>query len=151
MTAGLQLLLVLLALLPSIPQRTGPGDLGDPLQPVLSEASRRFAQAWSDGDAGALGQMMSPSGVRLNLEGGGHASVGVRQATAALRDLHALHRPGPTRVTRVSDVDGTPPRGFVELGWRTITGAGEPRAFSLFVGFLLEDGVWRVSEIRVLR
>jgi len=150
-TAGLQMLLVMMALLPPLALRTGPGDLEDPTQPVLSEASRRFAQAWSDGDVGALGQMMSQAGVRLNLEGGGHASVGVRQATAALRALHALHRPGPARVTRISDVDGTPPRGFAELGWRTITEAGEPRAFSLFVGFLLEGGEWRVSEIRVLR
>lgn len=120
-------------------------------QPTLDEAGRIFATYWSGGDVGALGGMMSPLGIRLNLEGGGHASVGIRQAIAALRDLHDLHRPGPTRLTRISDAEGDPPRGFVELGWTTVTGAGEPRAFFVFVAFVLEEGAWRVSEIRVLR
>lgn len=124
---------------------------GTPSQPTLQEAGRVFSAHWSAGDAAALGGMMSPGGVRLNLEGGGHASVGVRQAVAALRDLHDLHRPGSTRITRVSAAGGDPPRGFAELQWSTVTGAGEPRTFSLFVGFVQEGGAWRVSEIRVLR
>lgn len=122
-----------------------------PPQPGLDEAGRVFAGHWSRGDAGALGGMMSPEGIRLNLEGGGHASVGVRQAVAALRDLHETHRPGTARVTRISDAEGAPPRGFVELRWTTVMGAGEPRDYSLFVGFVLDGGAWRVSEIRVLR
>ena len=129
----------------------GSGGAAAPSQPTLQEAGRAFSVHWSAGDAGALGGMMSAAGVRLNLEGGGHASVGVRQAVAALRDLHDLHRPGSTRLTRVSDAGGDPPRGFAELQWRTVTGAGEPRTFSLFVGFVQEGGAWRVSEIRVLR
>lgn len=129
----------------------GGGADAAPVQPTLEEAGRTFAAYWSAGDAGALGGMMSAQGVRLNLEGGGHASVGVRQAVAALRDLHAAHRPGPARLTRVSDVDGAPPRGFVELQWSPVTGAGESRAFSVFVGFVQDGGGWRVSEIRVLR
>ena len=120
-------------------------------QPTLEEAGRLFAGHWSSGDAGALGGMMSPQGIRLNLEGGGHASVGVRQAVAALRDLHETHRAGATRLTRISDAEGVPPRGFVELRWNTVTAAGEPRDYSLFVGFILDGGAWRVSEIRVLR
>lgn len=122
-----------------------------PLQPTLQEAGRVFAGYWSAGDAAALGGMMSAEGVRLNLGGGGHASVGVRQAVAALRDLHDAHRPGAARVTRVSDPEGTPPRGFVELQWSTVTAAGDPRMFPVFVGFVQDGGAWRVSEIRVLR
>ena len=127
-------------------------DVGGPSdQPTLEEVARRFASLWASANTAALAGMLSPDGIRLNLAERGHASVGVRQASAALREFHEAHRPGRAMVTRVSGVEGRPPRGFAEVDWQTTTENGESMTYSLFVVFLQDGGGWWVSEIRVLR
>lgn len=122
-----------------------------PAQSSLEEAGRAFAARWFAGDVAGLAGLLHPGGVRLQLGQGGQAPVGVRQAAAALREVHQGVR-GSGRVVRISPVGGSPPRGSMELDWR-VSGAGpdEVLARSVFVVFTQEGGEWRASEIRVLR
>lgn len=55
-------------------------------------------------------------------------------------------------MTRAEQLGGAPPRGFAELGWE-VAAPGSPAAlrYVVFLGFVLEDDSWRISEIRVLR
>lgn len=121
-------------------------------QPPLDEAAARFAALWARGDAGGIAGLLSGDGVRLQLGQGGYASVGTRQATAAIRDFHNDQRTSRARVLRVSEVPGTPRRGFAELDCGSGEGGGrDASGYAVFVGFIEESGGWRVSEIRVLR
>lgn len=149
-------LLLLLLLLP------GPGLAAVPLplevevtptaeQAALDRVAARFATLWSAGDVSGIAALLSSDGVRLQLGQGGHATVGVRQATAAIRDFHQAFRTTGARVRRVSEVSATPRRGFAELECSATEGSRDETGYSVFVAFLLEGSDWRVSEIRVLR
>lgn len=121
-------------------------------QVALDRIAGRFAALWSAGDVSAIAALLSADGVRLQLGQGGHATVGVRQATAAIRDFHQALRTTGSRVLRVSEVGGTPRRGFAELECSATEGGGrEAAGYSVFVAFVQEGSDWRVSEIRVLR
>jgi hypothetical protein len=123
---------------------------GSPFQALESEA-HRFAQAWTAGDAQALGRALSPSGIRLHLPGEEHMTIQQRQAQAALRSFVGRYPGGDAGVTRVSQSGGDPRKGFAEIRWRTrAQGMGEPVIFTLFVAFSFEREAWWVTEIRVL-
>jgi hypothetical protein len=131
-----------------------PAPFPGPLQTPLGQAAESFARSWGAGDAGAIGELIAPEGVRLHLERAGRAPLPARQAVAALRDYFGGHRPGEARVGRLSEVGGDPARGFAEVIWlATPAGTSEASAVSLYVGFvqLPEGGAWRVDEIRILR
>lgn len=122
-----------------------------PVQSVLEAEAGRFAQAWSAGDAQALGRSLNPGGIRLHLPGEEHMLIQPRQAQAALRSFLEKYAGGEARVTRVSPAGGDPGKGFAEVRWRArAQGIGEPVMFTVFVAFSLESEGWRVTEIRVL-
>ena len=123
---------------------------GDEQQPSLAGVAAAVAGYWSQRDADGLARVLSSGGVALYLLDESHPAAGVRQARAALSDL--LDRGGRAQVTRAEQLGGAPPRGFAELGWE-VTAPGSPAAlrYVIFVGFVLEDDAWRISEIRVLR
>ena len=127
-----------------------PGAYGDGQQPSLAGVAATAARYWSQRDADGLAGVLSPGGVALHLLDESHPAAGVRQARAALSDL--LGRGGRAQVTRTEQLGGAPQRGFVELGWE-VTAPGAPAAlrYVIFLGFVLEDETWRISEIRVLR
>jgi hypothetical protein len=123
---------------------------GLPWQTLESEA-QRFAQAWTAGDAQALGRALNPSGIRLHLPGEEHMTIQPRQAQAALRSFVGRYPGGDARITRVSLSGGDPRKGFAEIRWRArAQGVGEPVMFTLFVAFSFEREAWWVTEIRVL-
>ena len=123
---------------------------GDGQQPSLADVAGAAARYWSQRDADGLARVMSSSGVALHLLDESRPAAGVRQARAALSDL--LGRGGRARVTRAEQLGGVPQRGFAELGWE-VTAPGAPSAlrYVIFLGFVLEDESWKISEIRVLR
>jgi len=127
-----------------------PVESGDAQQPSLAGVAATAARYWSQRDADGLARVLSPGGVALHLLDESHPTAGVRQARAALSDL--LGRGGRARVTRTEQLGGAPRRGFAELGWE-VTAPGAPSAlrYVIFLGFVLEDDAWRISEIRVLR
>lgn len=123
---------------------------GTAQQPTLSGVAGSAAGAWSQKDADGLSRLLSERGVALYLFDESHPAAGVRQARAALSDV--LDRGGRARVSKVEELGGDPRRGMAELTWEVIA-PGSPAAarFVIFLGFVLEDGGWRIGEIRVLR
>jgi hypothetical protein len=56
-----------------------------------------------------------------------------------------------TRVSRVEEVGGDPPKGYAEIRWESrIQGTSDVLARTVFVAFVTEDDGWRVTELRVL-
>lgn len=116
-------------------------------QPALAGTASAVASAWSGRDADALARLLSARGVALYLLDESHPAAGVRQARAALADV--LQRGGQARVTKVEELGGTPRRGMAELSWEAGSPAGD--RLVIFLGFVLEDGSWKIGEIRLLR
>ena len=129
------------------PQPTSRGISQEPLD---AEAIR-FAGAWVDRSLGDLESMMVPDGIRLHIQGELHPTVDLRKALAAIGGFLDRYAGGEVEVLRVSPSSGEESRGFTELRWRTqILGTGESVVFAVFVGFSLEAGAWKVTEIRIL-
>ncbi len=127
--------------------QTGP----DPSQLALRARAEWFARAWAQRDASALGEALLPQGIRLKLPGEEHILIPPRQAEAALHSFMEGYEGGVTTVSQVSLAGGDPRKGFAEIRWETRGIGGPDRVeVNLFVGFGLEDDVWRVTEIRVL-
>ncbi|HUG02380.1 MAG TPA: hypothetical protein VML95_10975 [Longimicrobiales bacterium] len=109
-----------------------------------------IARSWARGDAGGVLSRASEQGVRLQLAGGGSSPQSHRRAEAALRRLLEDADGGRASAGMVSVVGGSPTRGFGELLWES--GAGMPGLVRtvVYLGFEMEDGRWRLSEIRLL-
>lgn len=120
----------------------------------LASVASTVADCWSRRDAEGIAGLVSRGGVALHLFEETQPAAGARQARAALSDLfdRAERAAGSARVTRVQDLGGTPEKGFAELGWDVRASGSEPgMKYTVFVGFVREDGGWRIAEIRVLR
>ncbi len=121
-------------------------------QSSLESAAGQVAGLWSLGDVGRIIDLLASDGVRLHLGQTGYSSLPSRQARAALRDFFQGHRSDGVHLDTVSEVGGTPPRGFAEFAWETVVlGTSEPLRYIVFVGFVLEDESWRIAEVRVFR
>lgn len=119
--------------------------------PGLERVAARVAELWREGDAAGIAELAASGGVRLQLLEHDHLPMHGRRATAALRAFFPLRRGGAVHVARVAEVGGKPRRGFAEIQWTTaVAGALRPERLTVFVGFVLEEERWRVSEIRVL-
>lgn len=125
---------------------------GPEAQQPLQQAAQAFARAWGAGSADQLAAFLSPSGVRLQLDGTSHGALSTRQALAALRDFHRGYQGGSASVARAAPVDGSPDRGFAEIQWTArMAGTSEVLRRNVFVGMRLENQGWRVDEVRLLR
>ena len=115
-------------------------------QSTLPEAADRAKQAWMAHDPQALvGQ--SPS-IVLQIPGADPSSpLGRAQAVELLRRyLRAVEERG-LDVTVIREVE--PGKGFVELTRRyVVAGTTELRRETLFLGFRLLAGRWRLVELR---
>jgi hypothetical protein len=120
-------------------------------QASLETVASSFARHWATGDLEQLTPSFLPDGIRVEMGGKASGVVSVRQAAAGLKGLHAEHDTRSARVDRVTEVGGSPRRGFAEIAWSAApSGTSEYREYVLFVGFLMEDEGWRVSEVRVI-
>ncbi len=120
-------------------------------QPSLEEAALRFAGAWSRGEGEVLQSLMRREGIGLFLPGEEHSLVRPRLARAALVDFLTRLRGGDPRLVAVSFSEGDPNKGSAELHLPSgAQGAAGPVIFTVFLGFALEGGAWRVTEVRVL-
>jgi hypothetical protein len=121
------------------------------VQPSLEAEASRFAEAWSASDTEYLEGVMAAEGIRLNLPEEEHVLIRPGQARAALEDFLGRHGSGEARLTRASLAGGSMDRGFAEVQWTTRSpGLPDPVIFTLFVGYLLNNDRWTVTEIRVL-
>ncbi|NIP80732.1 MAG: hypothetical protein GWM90_16550, partial [Gemmatimonadetes bacterium] len=118
----------------------------------LDDVARSFAQALATGDQSAVAGAFREDDVLLELLGQEHGALERRRAASALADFLKAHESQDMVVTRVSEVGGQPPRAFAELRWTaTRPETSEVLRFTVFAGFVSEDGKWRVSEVRILR
>ena len=139
-TGVVALLAVLLAASTSSPQAS------------LEGAATNLARMWERGSTDLFVQVLVASGIRLRVRDEDHFSLSRRQAVAVLRDYLGGHRTESTRLERVAEVGGSPLQGYAELRWAVVyEGASQLVEHSIYVGFVREDEVWRVFEVRVLR
>lgn len=120
-------------------------------QASLEGAATNLARMWERGSIDVFVQVLVASGIRLRVGGEDHVSLSRRQAVAVLRDYWAGHRTESTRLERVAEVGGSPLQGYAALRWTVVhEGASQLVEHSIYVGFVREDEVWRVFEVRVL-
>ena len=118
---------------------------------ALREAALSFAQAWVDGEGGALEEKMDVGGIRLHLQGEDFVSIPPRQARASLRSFMERYEGGEAEIVRVAEMGGDPFQGFSEIRWGCrVSGTFEPVIFTLFVAYAWTETRWVVTEIRVL-
>ena len=115
-------------------------------QSTLSEAAARAKQALSVHDAQAL--VGRSSNVVLQIPGADASSpLGKAQAIELLR---RYLRPAEERgldVTTIREVE--PGKGFIELTRRyVVSGTSDLRRETLYLGYRLLDGEWRLVELR---
>jgi hypothetical protein len=151
-------LLVLLLALPesALSQTTGRSGAGagagaDATQPTdIAEAGARLGRAWASGDMDQFSRYLSRQGIYLRLGGFDRASLSARLAEAALRDFLRGFEQGQVQLVRTVLLAGQP-RGFAEFRWQTrVPGTSHAMTQFIFMGLTLEEGSWRVSELRIL-
>ncbi|HEX6939360.1 MAG TPA: hypothetical protein VF158_08100 [Longimicrobiales bacterium] len=108
---------------------------------VLESASR----SWARGDADAIAALATRAGLRINIGGRSFGPLGVRHASAVLREM--FESLGTARLARrsVQFIGGAQPRGYGEFIWLT-EGA---RHATVFLGLVRGQDGWRLTEIRV--
>ena len=118
----------------------------------LEAAAVGFARAFGSGSADRMAAVLASGGIRLHLDGPGHAGLSSRQAVATLRDFLRNYDTSEAIVTRAAPVEGSPDRGFAEIRWGArIPGTSQTVYQSLFLGLNRQSGDWRVDEVRLLR
>ncbi len=123
-----------------------------PLQPSLEGAAANLARMWARGSTDLLSEVLVASGIRLRVGGEDHLFLSRRQAVAVLRDYLGTHRTESMRLEQATEVGGSPLRGFAELHWVVVhEGASQAFEHNIYIGFVREDEVWRVFEVRVLQ
>lgn len=119
--------------------------------PPLEAFVAQLAEHWRDGDADALVRLAPADGRILLDVAGEQGLVPARNAAAALRRLFGAGETVRVRSTRAAVTGGTPLSGFGELAWTTRPrGVTDARTTAVYVGVVLEDGAWRLRELRVL-
>lgn len=117
----------------------------------LRSVAERVAGSWSGSEVARLGDLMLPRGIGVHSAGGGREMLDPRKAVAALEELLGHLRTTSVRVVRVHRTAGAGDRGSAELRWEAVAaGTSEILRHTIFVGFTLEEGRWRIYEIRVL-
>ena len=121
-------------------------------QETLANAVTRFAQAWVGGDLDTVASLVASEGVHITLDGRDYHVLGRRQAIATLKSFLESRTGVGFDVRRVSELGGTPARGFSDVTWEVVDDeSGERLRRTLFLAFVQESGAWRVEDLRVLR
>jgi hypothetical protein len=121
-------------------------------QTALESAAGEFARALAAGSAEGLGALMSPEGIRVQIEGPGSGGLSPRQAVASLVELVRRYEGGTAAVSRVEALDGSADRGFAEVVWSArAAGTSDVLQLTLFLGLAWQGEEWRIDEVRLLR
>ena len=117
----------------------------------LRSAFREVAFDWARADAGAVVRHMVPTGILIDASDGRMGPLSDRQATALLRQLFEQGETVSVDIVMLESVGGRPPRGFASIIWTTRPrGTEVPVRRTVYFGLQLIDGVWRISEIRLI-
>ncbi len=111
----------------------------------------RLAASWQRGDAGGIAARFADDGVSIALGGAKTGPVGARQASAMLRRLFEERETLRVQIGRARVVGGDPAKAFAELDWTARSrGTTIPVRATVFLALQLEQGEWRITEIRLL-
>ena len=122
-----------------------------PAQNVESVVDRLVGY-WARGDAASVAGLAAREGISLNLDGRTAGPLSDRQAAALLRRLFEASETINVRMRTPQIVGGQPPRAYGEISWMMRSrGTTIPEKNSVLVTLVLEDGRWRVTEIRFVR
>lgn len=129
------------------------GDTIDVPSTPLEVAAVEFARAFSSGSETALGALLAPEGIHLQISGAGRAGLSSRQALASLMEFLRAYDRSKTLVSRAAPLDGSPDRGFAEVLWLAhAVGTSDEINLTLFLGLQEGDqGEWKIDEVRILR
>lgn len=118
------------------------------VRPVVDDVAR----AWGRGDAGSIASSAARSGVSVEVEGDRHGPLNPRQVSAFLRSIFDERETVDVRAGMAKVVEGSPGRAFGEIVWTArMRGTTQPQRSTVFLGLVLENERWRITEIRVLR
>ena len=140
-SALMALLAALLAVAPAAAQDHRP--LGD----VLAN----LADLWASGDAGAIADLTSTSGIDFEIAGSSMGSLSGRKLAAALRRVFEDRVTVSVESKMTSAVKGAEDRAFGELAWvLRPRGASISERTTVFLGLVHEPVGWRLTQIRIL-
>jgi hypothetical protein len=112
----------------------------------------RIASTWHRGDASSLMSLAARGGISVDIDGRSVGPLGQRQAAAVLRRVFEDRESVNARTSMSRVIGGDPARAFGAINWTTrARGTTIPEHSTLFVAFVLEDGRWRITEIRLMR
>ncbi|MFW5947377.1 MAG: hypothetical protein ACOCUW_02685 [Gemmatimonadota bacterium] len=107
---------------------------------------------WARGDAAALARHGVDAGLDLEVHGELMGPLEGRRAAAALRQLFGGQETVSVQPGAAARVVGAEDRAFAEFVWMVRTpGSVMAERNKIFLALVLEDGDWRVSQIRILR
>lgn len=120
-------------------------------RPPLGDVLDSLAALWARGDATAIAELTSASGVDFEIAGVGMGSISGRKLSAALRRMFE-ERVTVSVVSRMtSAVQGVEDRAFGELTWKVRhSGATLAESATVFLALVHEPVGWRVTQIRIL-
>lgn len=118
-----------------------------PLGAVLDD----LAALWARGDAGAIADLTSASGIDVEVAGSSMGSLSGRKLAAALRRVFDDRVTVSVESKMTSPVKGVENRAFGELAWVLRPGgASVSESTTVFLALVHEAGGWRLTQIRIL-
>lgn len=118
----------------------------------LDQVLDRFAASWAKGDAGRIAQLVSRSGISIDIDGTPIGPLSQRQAAALLRRIFDDRETVVIRAGMAQVVGGAPPRAFGEVAWSVRSrGTTIPERATVFLALVREKDGWRITQIRILR
>lgn len=112
----------------------------------------RLTGLWASGDATAISALSASDGVIINSDGKPTGPLGLRQVAALLRRYFDDRETLSVRMMSAQIVGGSASRAFGEISWTMrARGTTIPEKTSVFVALTLEDGRWRITEIRFVK
>ena len=112
----------------------------------------RLTGLWARGDASSISTLSADGGVMFNTDGKPTGPLSTRQVAAMLKRFFDDRETLSVRMMTAQIVGGNPARGFGEISWVTrARGTTIPEKTGIFVALSLEDGQWRITEIRFVK
>lgn len=117
----------------------------------LGDVLDNLAALWASGDAGAIAELTSASGIDVEIAGSAMGSLSGRKLAAALRRVFDDRVTVSVESKMTSAVKGAEDRAFGELAWVARPGgASVPESTTVFLGLVHEPVGWRLTQIRIL-
>ena len=119
----------------------------------MEAAALQFARAWAGGSSGAVAGVLTPRGVRLQLDEASHTGLSSRQASAAIREFLRSFDEVEAALMRATLVADATDRGSAVIQWSArMAGTSQRVDRILFLGLVrVEPDRWQVDEVRLVR